>query len=275
VNLPLGPSYAVAFVSAPEAAAHPASRRRYLYNLVASESTGNTTNQKRGARGSNTRRTWREAALAWRLQLADDQTALPFGVPRCAYVAVTMEWVTPADYLGGGAEESSSEASSSLDCPHAGALSRTGVTDAHVPQRDWRKVLLDSVFTLSPSGHNIECFRFWEAAEAGSIPVLVANEGSLRGGLNVTESGCGLHPEIMEHAPFIFATDLHEAWRTMLALAADPSALDRRALQVREWYSKYLHTSMEKVEDLFLRASLGSLSLPKKKHGKKHLRSSE
>ncbi len=31
----------------------------------------------------------------------------------------------------------------------------------------YQKALLDSRFTLSPAGHNAECFRTWEALEAG------------------------------------------------------------------------------------------------------------
>lgn len=261
VNFPLGPSYTVAFVSETEAAAHPASRRRYFYNLVVSESTGNATKQ-----GGSTRRMWRETALDWRLKLARglqrneprvDDPMLPPGVQRCAYIAVSMQWTKPFTYLGAKETEARGPRSDpvSFECPQAGARSRTGVTNSHIPQREWRHVLLNSVFTLSPAGHNIECFRFWEAAEAGSIPVLIANEGSQHGGYNVTESGCQLHPDIMAHAPFIFANDLHEAWRSMLALAADPSALDRRAAQVREWYSQYLRRSMERVENLFLMVS--------------------
>lgn len=34
-------------------------------------------------------------------------------------------------------------------------------------------VLLDSVFTLAPAGHNPECFRLYEAVVSGSIPIVV------------------------------------------------------------------------------------------------------
>lgn len=37
----------------------------------------------------------------------------------------------------------------------------------------YQKVLLDSYYTLCPGGHSFETFRFWEAVDAGSIPVLV------------------------------------------------------------------------------------------------------
>ena len=44
----------------------------------------------------------------------------------------------------------------------------------YLPPAEWKQVLLDSLYTLVPSGKNLECFRMWEALEAGSIPI-VAN----------------------------------------------------------------------------------------------------
>ena len=41
----------------------------------------------------------------------------------------------------------------------------------------YRSTLLNSSFTLSPVGTNDECFRFWEAIEAGSIPIFVPRQG--------------------------------------------------------------------------------------------------
>eukprot|EP00668_Euglena_longa_P029689 GGOE01037056.1.p1 GENE.GGOE01037056.1~~GGOE01037056.1.p1 ORF type:complete len:567 (+),score=114.69 GGOE01037056.1:42-1703(+) len=42
----------------------------------------------------------------------------------------------------------------------------------YVPGAAYRDVLLDSLFTLAPPGHNAESFRFWEALECGSIPIV-------------------------------------------------------------------------------------------------------
>jgi len=47
------------------------------------------------------------------------------------------------------------------------------VNNPHTPQLntdEYMKALSESVFTLSPAGHNPECFRLYEAVEAGSIP---------------------------------------------------------------------------------------------------------
>mmetsp|Transcript_9338 Transcript_9338/g.34244 ORF Transcript_9338/g.34244 Transcript_9338/m.34244 type:complete len:181 (+) Transcript_9338:578-1120(+) len=43
----------------------------------------------------------------------------------------------------------------------------------YLGQEDYQKLLLDSMFTLSPSGHSPECYRQYEAVDAGSIPVIV------------------------------------------------------------------------------------------------------
>lgn len=37
----------------------------------------------------------------------------------------------------------------------------------------YQAVLLESYYTLCPRGHNLETFRFWEAVDAGSIPIMV------------------------------------------------------------------------------------------------------
>jgi hypothetical protein len=41
---------------------------------------------------------------------------------------------------------------------------------------DYMQVVLDSMFTLSPVGHNPECFRLYQAIEAGSIPILTKDD---------------------------------------------------------------------------------------------------
>lgn len=46
-----------------------------------------------------------------------------------------------------------------------------------LPARDYRVILANSVFTLAPRGWtNIDTFRFWEALEFGSIPIIVGND---------------------------------------------------------------------------------------------------
>ena len=117
-----------------------------------------------------------------------------------------------------------------------------------ISQQEYSNVLLDSVFTLSPAGHNIECFRMWEAAEAGSIPVLLVNESSVGGG-EVNETGCSLHPDVMK-APFIWAETLDDAWVQMRTLGNDKAALNARSRAVRAWYESYMKIQMQRFERL-------------------------
>lgn len=44
---------------------------------------------------------------------------------------------------------------------------------------EYRATLLSSSFTLAPVGTADDCFRFWEAIEAGSIPIFVRRMGNV------------------------------------------------------------------------------------------------
>ena len=46
-------------------------------------------------------------------------------------------------------------------------------------KEEYRQILLDSSFTLCPVGTGDDNFRFWEAIEAGSIPVFVPRDMTL------------------------------------------------------------------------------------------------
>ncbi|KAH9260462.1 hypothetical protein BASA82_000140 [Batrachochytrium salamandrivorans] len=45
-------------------------------------------------------------------------------------------------------------------------------SNGYIEPDQYKRVLLDSMFTLCPTGHNPEAYRIYEALEAGSIPVL-------------------------------------------------------------------------------------------------------
>ncbi len=44
---------------------------------------------------------------------------------------------------------------------------------------EYRATLLASSFTLAPVGTADDCFRFWEAVEAGSVPIFVRRKGNI------------------------------------------------------------------------------------------------
>jgi hypothetical protein len=66
------------------------------------------------------------------------------------------------------------------------------VTDFFDPRKlgamEYREILSKSKFTISPDGNlNVDCFRFWEAIEFGSIP-LVINRGNFKYFQEITKS---------------------------------------------------------------------------------------
>ena len=69
-----------------------------------------------------------------------------------------------------------------LKFPIFSSMAKEWSDDANSPHTEqlntdeYMHVVLKSVFTLSPAGHNPECFRIFEAIEAGSIPILTRDD---------------------------------------------------------------------------------------------------
>ena len=96
------------------------------------------------------------------------------------------------------------------------------VNDAASEQLDtdsYARVLLDSAFTLSPAGHNPECYCMHEAVSAGSIPVLL--RADLEGDGNCVRPLRG-----WEGSPVLILDSWDELYPTMGGLMAEPRALD-------------------------------------------------
>ena len=246
LNLPLGPAYTMPFTSTEEAMKRAASKRTYMYNIVMSLFTGMAPKHSH-----STRKKWESAHANFTRYIKhrsyQPRTSMAVPHPRrvCSYAAITKKWHAP-DWI-------------SPDSPPAHVQTDEDncnrVAVQKINQTVYHRVLLDSAFTLSPAGHNHECFRMWEAAEAGSIPVLLVNETSTFGGeVNVT--GCSLHPDVMK-APFIWAADLPDAWRQMEELWNNEHALNARSREVRAWYNRYMTLTIGRVEQLLRRAVEG------------------
>lgn len=52
----------------------------------------------------------------------------------------------------------------------------------HLDPPEYQRVLLDSYFTLCPAGHAFETFRFWEAVDVLSIPIIVYGQAPTSAG---------------------------------------------------------------------------------------------
>ncbi|KAL3789362.1 hypothetical protein ACHAW5_005114 [Stephanodiscus triporus] len=120
---------------------------------------------------------------------------------------------------------------------------------------EYIRVVLDSVFTLSPAGHNPECFRLYEAIEAGSIPILTQDD--LRGNYRPDDLNSNPHPcaNSLLHwygAPIVVLDSWDDLFPTVERLLEDPVVLNDMQSRLRNWYNDYMHRTVAKFEDSFL-----------------------
>ncbi|KAL7554699.1 hypothetical protein ACHAWF_018373 [Thalassiosira exigua] len=128
---------------------------------------------------------------------------------------------------------------------------------------DYIKVVLDSVFTLSPAGHSPECFRLFEAVEAGTIPVM--SRADLHGehhpeAYRRREYRHAPHPckDSLQHwydAPIVVLDSWRDLYPTVERLMEDPVELDRIQSNLRSWYKGYMCKVMADFEDFILDSS--------------------
>lgn len=111
------------------------------------------------------------------------------------------------------------------------------------------EVLLDSVFTLAPAGHNPECYRLFEAVEAGSIPVLVKNDlySKQRSQYECTES---LHH--WYDAPILVLDSWDELFPTVEKLMGNLEALDEMQINLHMWYDDYMRKVVGDFEEFMV-----------------------
>lgn len=104
-------------------------------------------------------------------------------------------------------------------------------------------VLLESTFTLTPTGHNPECFRQYEAIEAGSIPVMANPRvwGKCRDAM-----------KYWNESPAIFLDSWEDLYPTIKKLMEDPVALDAKYVEMREWYDNFMSSRIAGFEDILI-----------------------
>jgi len=111
----------------------------------------------------------------------------------------------------------------------------SGNFTGYLGPEEYKKKLLNSVFTLSPRGHNPECYRMYEACETGSIPIIEewsapANEQHCDG---------AFEPFYRSNAPFIYIKDWSKLGSLLKTWLEDPVALLQKQKDVMEWYFKF------------------------------------
>lgn len=113
---------------------------------------------------------------------------------------------------------------------------------------EYMHAVLDSVFTVSPGGGNPECFRLFEAVEAGSIPILVKSD------LNAGGRG-GRCVGSLNHwadAPILLLDTWEDLYPTVEKLMGDLVALDEMQNNLRVWYDGYMRNVVGEFESRVL-----------------------
>jgi hypothetical protein len=196
VYLPLFPIMHMPYTPATQAFGARASRRPYLFNLVISQNTNDERQQ------------WVTNASDWARK-------------HRGFVLVVRKWAAHGRRV---------RFASIKGKPNIGCRGRVIESDLPISYEHWRQVLLQSTFTLSPSGAAFECFRWFEAAETGSIPVVT--EHDLR-----RAKRCSMVP--FEGAPFLIVRSITDALPVMMRLARNPHELDARSRALRRWYDHF------------------------------------
>ena len=125
----------------------------------------------------------------------------------------------------------------------------TSDRNTYIKPAEYRKIMMDSVFTLCPKGHSIEQFRFYEAIESGSIPI-IAKEGYCPGGCP-TYAEERLPPEYMT-SPIIVVQNWEDVVDKMHELESNQTALLERQAALQRWYADYMHNKIFEMEEVLL-----------------------
>ncbi|KAL7532334.1 hypothetical protein ACHAXR_004566, partial [Thalassiosira sp. AJA248-18] len=198
--LPLGPRLDAwtsfqKIQSSPDFFVKQASKRKYAFNAIFSQSTNKRRRQ-----------------LAGIIEEQQNNTALPI------FTTMAKKWHR---YVNNPQNEQ-------LD------------TDSYM------KAVLDSIFTLSPAGHNPECYRMFEAVEAGSIPIFVKND------LYIKKKKC---MDALHHwydAPILVLESWNDLYTTVERLMGDLEALDEMQVKLRTWYDEYMRKVIREFEDFMI-----------------------
>lgn len=116
---------------------------------------------------------------------------------------------------------------------------------AQMTTESYMNALLDSAFTIAPGGHNPECFRMFEAVEAGSIPVLIKND-------LYVDHAC---KEALHHwydSPILVLDSWDDLFPTIERLMGNLEAMDQLQADLRMWYDGYVRKIVRSFEDKIL-----------------------
>jgi len=117
---------------------------------------------------------------------------------------------------------------------------RIATTGQYLAPREYRDVLLKSMFTLCPEGSNAESFRIYEAIESGSIPVLVHS----------AKTTCNdPYKELLEDgAPMTILDSWDDFPERIHYLIQHPEEMDLIQTSLKEWRNRFWKRVTSRVE---------------------------
>jgi len=108
--------------------------------------------------------------------------------------------------------------------------------NGYISSDSYRNVLMDSVFTLCPGGHNPEAYRIYETCIAGSIPILVYSDEKSKG--QVCKDSFA--PFKQSNAPFVWLKDWSQLGGFLHEFAGNHTFIMEKQKQVRQWYVSFM-----------------------------------
>eukprot|EP00045_Choanoeca_perplexa_P015180 m.185126 g.185126 ORF g.185126 m.185126 type:complete len:164 (-) comp16911_c0_seq35:2788-3279(-) len=108
---------------------------------------------------------------------------------------------------------------------------------AYVHPAEYATVLQDTVFAPCPWGHSADTFRFYEAIEAGAIPVLALDHGTR-----------DYLPSTYLDGPVIVVPSWKQLWQVLMPLLEDKAKLDALQQAVMAWYKVFMTSKVQQLE---------------------------
>ncbi len=117
---------------------------------------------------------------------------------------------------------------------------KPGYRDGSLDAVAYRRLLLNSTFTLCPKGHNYDTYRMYEAIEAGSIPIVELGSRYYRNHHNdIVPCNGSLDMYTKSKAPFIFLENWSDLPLVLERELADPVKLRQRQRDLLAWRLKF------------------------------------
>jgi len=115
--------------------------------------------------------------------------------------------------------------------------------------RAYAATLLNSAFTLAPTGHNPESYRIFESIEAGSIPVIALDDSYKS---HPCIDALASIRETLGKDGMIFLDSWNDLPRELSRLLQNKTELDARQRRLNEWYKIFMKAQVERLEAVLL-----------------------